>query len=99
MSAEAAAPSTSIVTIKKWNATAMWQWDIEAEVCGICRNDINDLCIECNADGADNDCQIAWGTCNHAYHRHCIHKWLKNKQTCPMCCTPFEMTSVSSNKN
>jgi len=24
-------------TLKKWNAVAMWQWDVECDTCAICR--------------------------------------------------------------
>lgn len=43
--------------------------------CAICRNHIMDACIECQASmsapGGD-DCNVAWGVCNHAFHSHCI---------------------------
>jgi len=32
--------STSVVkpfTLKKWNAVAMWRWDVECDTCAICR--------------------------------------------------------------
>ena len=25
-------------TMKKWNAVAMWRWDVECDTCAICRN-------------------------------------------------------------
>ena len=34
--------------VKKWNAVALWAWDIVVDDnCAICRNHIMDLCIEC----------------------------------------------------
>jgi RING-box protein 1 len=42
--------------IKKWNAVALWAWDIHVDNCAICRNHIMDPCkIFCNIK------QIAWG--------------------------------------
>ncbi|MCL7045095.1 hypothetical protein MKW94_019876 [Papaver nudicaule] len=38
--------------IKKWNAVALWAWDIVVDNCAICRNHIMDLCIECQANQA-----------------------------------------------
>src|SRR4051794_40858137 len=40
--------------LKKWNAVAMWTWDIGVDTCAICRNNIMDMCIEAqaNPDGA-----------------------------------------------
>lgn len=31
------APSGPPFTLKKWNAVAMWQWDVECDTCAICR--------------------------------------------------------------
>ena len=30
--------------VKKWNAVALWSWDIIVDNCAICRNHIMDLC-------------------------------------------------------
>ncbi|KAA1097522.1 RING-box protein 1 [Puccinia graminis f. sp. tritici] len=32
--------------VKKWNAVALWAWDIIVDNCAICRNHIMDLCKE-----------------------------------------------------
>eukprot|EP01083_Nonionella_stella_P188348 694066_1 len=66
--------------------------DDDNMLCGICRNKLNSLCIECQADplafGAPTpktDCTIAGSTgCEHTYHSHCVHRWLKTRDTCPM---------------
>ena len=52
--------------VKKWNSVALWSWDIEVDVCAICRNNIMDPCIECQTNPKDNpeECTVAWGVCN-----------------------------------
>ncbi|TFJ82031.1 hypothetical protein NSK_006699 [Nannochloropsis salina CCMP1776] len=81
------------VKIKRWHAVATWQWDVNDERCGICYTAFEACCPDCHIPG--DDCPPVWGRCNHAFHMHCIMKWLNsqqnaNKQTCPACRQKWE---------
>lgn len=72
----------------KWQAVALWAYDITVDNCAICRNHIMDQCIECQSiqemSNVDESCTIAWGKCSHVFHMHCITKWLNTRQVCPL---------------
>ncbi|KAI9672104.1 MAG: RING-box protein 1 [Alyxoria varia] len=52
--AESASDGKKRFEVKKWNAVALWAWDIVVDNCAICRNHIMDLCIECQANQASS---------------------------------------------
>lgn len=72
-------------TLKKWNAVAMWSWDVECEVCAICRVQVMDACLRCQSDNKQEECVVVWGDCNHSFHNCCMSLWVKQNNRCPLC--------------
>ncbi|XP_061492878.1 RING-box protein 2 isoform X4 [Rhineura floridana] len=58
-------------SLKKWNAVAMWSWDVECDTCAICRVQVMDACLRCQAENKQEDCVgiIAFGL---ALRRKCL---------------------------
>ena len=77
--------NNEVIKLKKWNLVALWSLDMKVETCAICRNHIMDTCVECQNGVINNDdCKVSWGICNHAFHTHCITRWLSSKNVCPL---------------
>lgn len=69
-----------------------WHWTVGDELCGICRVSFEDTCPNCLYPG--DGCPLVIGVCQHAFHLHCIEKWLKqssSKGLCPMCRQNFKV--------
>ena len=83
--------------IKKWNAVAMWSWDICADTCAICRNSLNEPSIEYQANPSptnDNGLSIAFGPCGHELHLDCIQRWLRTRSVCPLCNKEWDFAKI-----
>ena len=84
---------SKLFTLKKWNAVAMWSWDVECDTCAICRVQVMDACLRCQAESkadsrlsaAAKDCVVVWGECNHSFHQCCMSLWIKQSNRCPLC--------------
>lgn len=79
------------IEILEFYPVCTWAYDAQTETCAICRNSISDICVQCqkNDKALDYECKIAWGECSHAFHEHCINKWLKNRPLCPLDAKPW----------
>lgn len=74
------------IKIKEWYVAAGWSMNNDVTSCAICRNNIMDICVQCQKGNiyTDNGCEIALGECTHAFHYHCISKWLRTRPLCPL---------------
>jgi E3 ubiquitin-protein ligase RBX1 len=54
---------------------------IQNDICPICEMDIFHNCIDCDTGGS---CHSVMGECNHLFHFHCIEKWIKTRNVCPL---------------
>ncbi|GME67106.1 unnamed protein product [[Candida] boidinii] len=89
------------VTLNNWYAVYSWQWDVpDDELCGICRVSFDGTCPTCKYPG--DGCPLVIGECQHAFHMHCIWKWLEtetSKGLCPMCRQTFNLDSEKAVNN
>ncbi|CAI4226322.1 unnamed protein product [Auanema sp. JU1783] len=70
--------------LKKWNALAIWSWDVECDTCAICRVHLMEECLKCQAESA-SECVVVWGECNHSFHNCCMSQWVRQNNRCPLC--------------
>lgn len=81
------------VDLREVTMYGLWKLDIETDTCSICKSDIHQLCVECQARGSEEkmeECTVARGMCGHVFHFHCISKWLETKKVCPLCSNNWE---------
>ena len=86
--------------IKKWCAVAVWSWLSQFDTCAICKCHLMEPCIDCMANSntaTTKGCDVAWGSCNHPYHFHCISRWLKQRSVCPLCNREWEYNRYGRN--
>lgn len=89
-SCQASLPTTSnsqapMFQIKKWNHVAFWKWEVNSDMCAICRATVMDACLKCESENKSDDCVIVWGSCNHSFHKCCMEKWIQRTNRCPLC--------------
>ncbi|XP_049637449.1 RING-box protein 2-like [Suncus etruscus] len=72
-------------SLKKWNAVAMWSWDVECDTCALCRVQVMDAWLRWQAENKQEDCVVDWGERNHSFHNCCMSLWVKQNNRCPLC--------------
>ena len=86
--------------IAKWDAVCFWKWE-RIEMCAICRNELCVPSINYESDpGPHNNkgLRCAFGSCNHAFHLDCIHRWIhdpnQTRTKCPLCRAEWDTVKV-----
>ncbi|XP_054585935.1 RING-box protein 2 isoform X3 [Eptesicus fuscus] len=86
-------------SLKKWNAVAMWSWDVECDTCAICRVQMPVLDVKLKTNKrivlsgttkvvltkCCKQFKVVWGECNHSFHNCCMSLWVKQNNRCPLC--------------
>tara|TARA_B100001093_G_C26439664_1_gene847545 strand:+ start:10 stop:276 length:267 start_codon:yes stop_codon:yes gene_type:complete len=65
----------SDLKIVKLDLVGYWDWDLKINECIICKTDLQDPFSG----------EIEVGKCGHAFHKDCISRWTKHKNSCPFC--------------
>ncbi|KAH3758897.1 hypothetical protein Pelo_9279 [Pelomyxa schiedti] len=47
-----------------------------------------------HSNGEAAQCGIAAGVCGHVFHAHCISRWMRITQACPVCTAPWPLSSL-----
>lgn len=89
---DSSSSSTPIFTVDAFYPVFITSWIKETGgVCSICRNLVEGPCVSCqNAGDISKECYLCWGKCGHAFHKHCISRWLPSRNVCPLDCQPWE---------
>ena len=66
--------------------------------CYLCNCSVNDMCLKCQHGEINTStmsyyskrkkCPVKLGSCNHAFHAHCIDQWNKYMYYCSNCKEP-----------
>lgn len=57
---------------------------VKNEKCAICWNELSKNCLVCESERRDTVCIQVYGSCGHVYHNHCIKRWLRTRNVCPL---------------
>lgn len=84
------------VTVRKWKPVCYWSMGDAQNTCGICRNLLTLPCITCESSNTNSACRVCIGFCNHAFHQHCITKYLnKGQSKCPFDNIEFTVAKIA----
>ena len=88
------------VELTSMNLCGIWIYNTTSDDCAICKSKMVQCCTECDSSHVKGDliCEPSRGSCGHAFHKHCIDKWVSKSSVCPICNTPYN-TSVRNMAN
>jgi RING-box protein 1 len=75
---------TDCFSIKNINIIINTTLKVLNDTCPICKVKLEDKCIECDIKNDDTECISIIGCCYHGIHKHCIDKWIKTRNVCPL---------------
>lgn len=81
------------IDLVDWFIPASYAPKAPNDKCVICHNHLNDKCASC-LETKDNilqlNCTVSMGKCGHAFHKHCIGRWItKDIKSCPIDQSPY----------
>lgn len=80
---------------------AIWTFKSPSKDCSICRNCLENPCVECERSTNISSCVVSNAKCGHVFHKHCIDKWISQQKystLCPICKSPYA-TKVANLNN
>lgn len=84
------------VILESWEQMAVYAPKAANEKCSICHNLLTEKCAPCLENSTniiDTTCKVSMGQCGHAFHSHCIEKWIKDVKVCPIDQSPWIISS------
>ena len=93
------------IKMNKWILYGVHAPKSSNENCSICHSELYTKCHDC-FDKSNNylniECPVSIGKCNHAFHHHCIYKWIceaSGSAMCPICTIPWDCKVKNCNKS
>lgn len=94
-----------IVQFVSWRPMGTWKFNTGGDECTICKSPFVESCILCaqSSSSVEMVCKVSRGKCGHAFHKHCIDKFLSSSKAmiCPICATPYstEIEDMGNNED
>ncbi|NIO44364.1 MAG: hypothetical protein GTN36_02310 [Candidatus Aenigmarchaeota archaeon] len=89
--------------MEKWVVHASHAPKAPNDNCTICHSPLNmkcQKCIENSRNIVEENCSVSIGKCNHAFHHHCISRWIsEGSNICPIDTTPWSYKVTDCNES